>query len=172
MNVKFSTKFVAASAAAVMALSLAGCSGGSMDDSSSSSAKASGDSITIGTVTTNSGTAAASTEGLSSGPGRFLKLGALLHGAGRDQGLVSWLCEGHRIRCASNRQAWTGARNVCSDLRPTESHFPWDCILFTVLALSLLSTHLLGFKATVIKNKKQKTHKKKLNKTKNTNTHH
>lgn len=59
MNVKFSTKFVAASAAAVMASSLAGCSGGSMDDSSSSSAKASGDSITIGTVTTNSGTAAA-----------------------------------------------------------------------------------------------------------------
>ena len=59
MNVKFSTKFVAASAAAVMALSLAGCSGGSMDDSSSSSTKASGDSITIGTVTTNSGTAAA-----------------------------------------------------------------------------------------------------------------
>lgn len=59
MNVKFSTKFVAASAAAVMALSLAGCSGGSMDDSPSSSAKASGDSITIGTVTTNSGTAAA-----------------------------------------------------------------------------------------------------------------
>lgn len=59
MNVKFSTKFVAASAAAVMALSLAGCSGGSMDDSSSSSAKASGDFITIGTVTTNSGTAAA-----------------------------------------------------------------------------------------------------------------
>lgn len=59
MNVKFSTKFVAASAAAVMALSLAGCSGGSMDDSSSSSAKASGDSITIGTVTTDSGTAAA-----------------------------------------------------------------------------------------------------------------
>ena len=59
MNVKFSTKFVAASAAAVMALSLASCSGGSMDDSSSSSAKASGDSITIGTVTTNSGTAAA-----------------------------------------------------------------------------------------------------------------
>lgn len=59
MNVKFSTKFVAASAAAVMALFLAGCSGGSMDDSSSSGAKASGDSITIGTVTTNSGTAAA-----------------------------------------------------------------------------------------------------------------
>lgn len=59
MNVKFFTKFIAASAAAVMALSLAGCSGGSMDDSSSSNAKASGDSITIGTVTTNSGTAAA-----------------------------------------------------------------------------------------------------------------
>lgn len=59
MNVKFSTKFIAASAAAVMALSLASCSGGSMDDSSSSNAKASGDSITIGTVTTNSGTAAA-----------------------------------------------------------------------------------------------------------------
>ena len=59
MNVKFSIKFIAASAAAVMALSLAGCSGVSMDDSSSSSAKASGDTITIGTVTTNSGTAAA-----------------------------------------------------------------------------------------------------------------
>ncbi len=59
MNVKFSTKFVAASAAAVMALSLAGCSGGSMDDSSSSGAKASGDSITIGIVTPSSGTAAA-----------------------------------------------------------------------------------------------------------------
>ena len=59
MNVKLSTKFIAASTAAVMALSLAGCSGGSMDDSSSSNAKASGDSITIGTVTTNSGTAAA-----------------------------------------------------------------------------------------------------------------
>ena len=59
MNVKFSTKFIAASTAAVMALSLAGCSGGSMEDSSSSNAKASGDSITIGTVTTNSGTAAA-----------------------------------------------------------------------------------------------------------------
>ena len=59
MNVKFSTKFIAASAAAVMSLSLAGCSGGSMDDSSSSNAKVSGDSITIGTVTTNSGTAAA-----------------------------------------------------------------------------------------------------------------
>lgn len=59
MNVKFSTKFIAASAAAVMALSLAGCSGGSMDDSSSSNAKASDDSITIGTVTTNSGIAAA-----------------------------------------------------------------------------------------------------------------
>ena len=59
MNVKFSIKFIAASAAAVMALSLAGCSGGSMDDSSSSSAKAAGDTITIGTVTTNSGTAAA-----------------------------------------------------------------------------------------------------------------
>ena len=59
MNVKFSTKFIAASTAAVMALSLAGGSGGSMDDSSSSNAKASGDSITIGTVTTNSGTAAA-----------------------------------------------------------------------------------------------------------------
>ncbi|WP_272927664.1 hypothetical protein [Bifidobacterium breve] len=48
MNVKFSIKFIAASAAAVMALSFAGCSGGNMDDSSSSSAKASGDTITIG----------------------------------------------------------------------------------------------------------------------------
>ena len=32
MNVKFSTKFVAASAAAVMALSLAGCSGDNARD--------------------------------------------------------------------------------------------------------------------------------------------
>ena len=32
MNVKFSTKFVAASAAAVMALSLAGCSGGTYEN--------------------------------------------------------------------------------------------------------------------------------------------
>ena len=60
MNVKFSTKFVAASAAAVMALSLAGCSGGSMDDSSSSNGSAANsDTITLGSVTTNSGTAAA-----------------------------------------------------------------------------------------------------------------
>ncbi|PLS29858.1 ABC transporter substrate-binding protein [Bifidobacterium parmae] len=55
----FSKKMIAAGAAAVMAMSLAGCSGGSMDDSSSSSSAASGDTITIGSVTTNSGTAAA-----------------------------------------------------------------------------------------------------------------
>ena len=59
MNAKFSAKCVALIAAGAMSMSLAACSGGSMDDSSSSSAKASGDSITIGTVTTNSGTAAA-----------------------------------------------------------------------------------------------------------------
>lgn len=55
----FSKKMIAAGAAAVMAMSLAGCSGGSMDDSSSSNSAASGDTITIGSVTTNSGTAAA-----------------------------------------------------------------------------------------------------------------
>lgn len=55
----FSKKMIAAGAAAVMAMSLAGCSGGSMDDSSNSSSAASGDTITIGSVTTNSGTAAA-----------------------------------------------------------------------------------------------------------------
>ena len=59
MNAKFSAKCVALIAAGAMSMSPAACSGGSMDDSSSSSAKASGDSITIGTVTTNSGTAAA-----------------------------------------------------------------------------------------------------------------
>ena len=60
MSVKLSNKFVAAGAAAAMAMSLAGCSGGSMDDSSNSgSSAASGDTITIGSVTTNSGTAAA-----------------------------------------------------------------------------------------------------------------
>ncbi|WP_055428274.1 ABC transporter substrate-binding protein [Bifidobacterium aesculapii] len=55
----FSKKMIAAGAAAVMAMSLAGCSGGSMDDSASSTSAASGDTITIGSVTTNSGTAAA-----------------------------------------------------------------------------------------------------------------
>lgn len=55
----FSKKMIAAGAAAVMAMSLAGCSGGSMDDSASSTSTASGDTITIGSVTTNSGTAAA-----------------------------------------------------------------------------------------------------------------
>lgn len=60
MSVKLSNKFVAAGAAAAMAMSLAGCSGGSMDDSSNSgSSAASSDTITIGSVTTNSGTAAA-----------------------------------------------------------------------------------------------------------------
>ena len=60
MSLTFTTKFVALCAVTGMSLSLAGCSGGSMDDSSSSSGSAaSGDTITIGAVTTNSGTAAA-----------------------------------------------------------------------------------------------------------------
>ena len=45
MNVKFSTKFVAASAAAVMALSLAGCSGGMYDNIAEAAAILDGQSI-------------------------------------------------------------------------------------------------------------------------------
>ena len=60
MNVKFSAKCVAVIAAGAMSMSLAACSGGSMDGSSSSNGSAAnGDTITLGSITTNSGTAAA-----------------------------------------------------------------------------------------------------------------
>ena len=60
MNAKFSAKCVALIAAGAMSMSLAACSGGSMDDSSSSNGSAANsDTITLGSVTTNSGTAAA-----------------------------------------------------------------------------------------------------------------
>ena len=60
MNAKFSAKCVALIAAVAMSMSLAACSGGSMDDSSSSNGSAANsDTITLGSVTTNSGTAAA-----------------------------------------------------------------------------------------------------------------
>ena len=60
MNAKFSAKCVALVAAGAMSMSLAACSGGSMDDSSSSNGSAANsDTITLGSVTTNSGTAAA-----------------------------------------------------------------------------------------------------------------
>ena len=60
MNVKFSAKCVAVIAAGAMSMSLAACSGGSMDGSSSSNGSAANsDTITLGSITTNSGTAAA-----------------------------------------------------------------------------------------------------------------
>ena len=60
MNAKFSAKCVALIAAGAMSMSLAACSGGSMDDSSSSNGSAANsDTITLGSGTTNSGTAAA-----------------------------------------------------------------------------------------------------------------
>lgn len=59
MNVKFFGKTTAIAAAAAMMMSMAACSGGSMDDSSNSAGAASGNTITLGSITTNSGTAAA-----------------------------------------------------------------------------------------------------------------
>lgn len=59
MNAKFFGKTTAIAAAAAMMVSMAACSGGSMDDSSSSAGAASGNTITLGSITTNSGTAAA-----------------------------------------------------------------------------------------------------------------
>ena len=60
MNVKFSAKCVAVIAAGAMSMSLVACSGGSMDDSSNSNGSAANsDTITLGSITTNSGTAAA-----------------------------------------------------------------------------------------------------------------
>ena len=56
---KFPTRLAAAGAAAIMALSLAGCDGGNMNYPSGSSAVITGDTIVIGSVTTNSGSAAA-----------------------------------------------------------------------------------------------------------------
>lgn len=59
MNAKFFGKTTAIAAAAAMMVSMAACSGGSMDDSSNSAGAASGNTITLGSITTNSGTAAA-----------------------------------------------------------------------------------------------------------------
>lgn len=59
MNAKFFGKTTAIAAAAAMMMSMAACSGGSMDDSNSSAGAASGNTITLGSITTNSGTAAA-----------------------------------------------------------------------------------------------------------------
>ncbi|MGO5374082.1 ABC transporter substrate-binding protein [Bifidobacterium thermophilum] len=59
MNAKFFGKATAITAAAAMMMSMAACSGGSMDDSNSSAGAASGNTITLGSITTNSGTAAA-----------------------------------------------------------------------------------------------------------------
>ena len=59
MNATFFGKATAIAAAATMMMSMAACSGGSMDDSSNSARAASGNTITLGSITTNSGTAAA-----------------------------------------------------------------------------------------------------------------
>ena len=59
MNAKFFGKTTAIAAAVAMMMSMAACSGGSMDDSSNSAGAASGNTITLGSITTNSGTAAA-----------------------------------------------------------------------------------------------------------------
>jgi branched-chain amino acid transport system substrate-binding protein len=59
MNAKFFGKTTAIAAAAAMMMSMAACSGGSMDDTNSSAGAASGNTITLGSITTNSGTAAA-----------------------------------------------------------------------------------------------------------------
>lgn len=59
MNATFFGKAAAIAAAATMMMSMAACSGGSMDDSGSSAGAASGNTITLGSITTNSGTAAA-----------------------------------------------------------------------------------------------------------------
>lgn len=59
MNATFFGKATAIAAAATMMMSMAACSGGSMDDSGSSAGAASGNTITLGSITTNSGTAAA-----------------------------------------------------------------------------------------------------------------
>lgn len=59
MNATFFGKATAIVAAATMMMSMAACSGGSMDDSGSSAGAASGNTITLGSITTNSGTAAA-----------------------------------------------------------------------------------------------------------------
>ena len=56
---KFPTRLAAAGAAVVMAMSLAGCDGGNMNYPSGASAVITGDTVVIGTVTTNSGSAAA-----------------------------------------------------------------------------------------------------------------
>lgn len=59
MNIRFTAKFITICAAAGMAVSLAGCSGGSISDTSGASSADTGNTITLGAITTNSGTAAA-----------------------------------------------------------------------------------------------------------------
>ena len=59
MNTRFTGKFMAAGTATLLSIGLAGCSGGSISNSGDSSAAATGNTITIGSITTNSGTAAA-----------------------------------------------------------------------------------------------------------------
>lgn len=59
MNTRFTAKYIAMGLSAVVAMSLAGCSGGSMSDSAGSGAAATGNTITLGSITTNSGSAAA-----------------------------------------------------------------------------------------------------------------
>ncbi len=59
MNTRFAAKFTTICVATGMAVSLAGCSGGSMSDSSDATASVKGNTITLGSITTNSGTAAA-----------------------------------------------------------------------------------------------------------------
>lgn len=59
MNTRFAAKFTTICVATGMAVSLAGCSGGSMSDSSDATASMKGNTITLGSITTNSGTAAA-----------------------------------------------------------------------------------------------------------------
>ncbi|MEK0278929.1 ABC transporter substrate-binding protein [Bifidobacterium mongoliense] len=59
MNTRFTAKFVTICAATGLAVSLAGCSGGSLSENSGSDSAAQGNTITLGSITTNSGTAAA-----------------------------------------------------------------------------------------------------------------
>jgi len=59
MNAKFTGKLMAAGAAVAMSISLGACSGGDMVEQNGASVSISGDTIVIGSVTTNSGAAAA-----------------------------------------------------------------------------------------------------------------
>ncbi|MCI1832399.1 MAG: ABC transporter substrate-binding protein [Bifidobacterium sp.] len=59
MNTTFTGKFAVIGAIAAVSMSLAGCSGGSMSDTGDATATVSGKTITLGSITTNSGSAAA-----------------------------------------------------------------------------------------------------------------